>query len=133
MSSNGIILTLAYPETIVMVSKEWFSPFLRFLGTLSTHEWRKIRAQRPRPIESHHNRWRNTFALVSLTPVNPARSIHFPILITSICSFLSKPSQYLPTKPTKLLGCDPLPTQFSIRLAIKGLHWVFGSRVIVLV
>jgi len=32
MSSNGIILTLAYPETIVMVSKEWFSPFLRFLG-----------------------------------------------------------------------------------------------------
>lgn len=32
MSSSGIILTLAYPETIVMVSKEWFSPFLRFLG-----------------------------------------------------------------------------------------------------
>ncbi|CAH8281654.1 hypothetical protein EV196_104144 [Mariniflexile fucanivorans] len=32
MVNTGIILTLAYPETIVMVSKEWFSPFLRFLG-----------------------------------------------------------------------------------------------------
>ena len=32
MSSTGIILTLAYPDTIVMVSKEWFSPFLRFIG-----------------------------------------------------------------------------------------------------
>ncbi|GAA4238470.1 hypothetical protein GCM10022291_29050 [Postechiella marina] len=32
MSSTGIILTLAYPDTIVMVSKEWFSPFLKFLG-----------------------------------------------------------------------------------------------------
>ncbi|MCH4553643.1 DUF6695 family protein [Aestuariibaculum lutulentum] len=32
MNNTGIILTLAYPETIVMVSKEWFSPFLRFLG-----------------------------------------------------------------------------------------------------
>jgi hypothetical protein len=32
MDNTGIILTLAYPETIVMVSKEWFSPFLRFLG-----------------------------------------------------------------------------------------------------
>ncbi|WP_100613402.1 DUF6695 family protein [Confluentibacter citreus] len=32
MSNTGIILTLAYPETIVMVSKEWFSPYLRFLG-----------------------------------------------------------------------------------------------------
>ncbi len=32
MSSSGIIITMAYPETIVMVSKEWFSPFLRFLG-----------------------------------------------------------------------------------------------------
>lgn len=32
MSSTGIILTLAYPDTIVMVSEEWFSPFLRFLG-----------------------------------------------------------------------------------------------------
>ncbi|WP_370476961.1 DUF6695 family protein [Tamlana flava] len=32
MNSTGIILTLAYPETIVMVSKEWFSPFLRFVG-----------------------------------------------------------------------------------------------------
>ncbi len=32
MNNTGIILTLAFPETIVMVSKEWFSPFLRFLG-----------------------------------------------------------------------------------------------------
>ena len=32
MNNTGIILTLAYPETIVMVSEEWFSPFLRFLG-----------------------------------------------------------------------------------------------------
>ncbi|HEY5688088.1 MAG TPA: DUF6695 family protein [Yeosuana sp.] len=32
MSSSGIILTLAYPDTIVMVSEEWFSPFLKFLG-----------------------------------------------------------------------------------------------------
>ncbi|MBU3822056.1 hypothetical protein KO566_08295 [Flavobacteriaceae bacterium XHP0103] len=32
MNNTGIILTLAYPETIVMVSKEWFSPYLRFLG-----------------------------------------------------------------------------------------------------
>lgn len=31
-SNTGIILTLAYPETIVMVSDEWFSPYLRFLG-----------------------------------------------------------------------------------------------------
>ncbi|MDO7171911.1 DUF6695 family protein [Mariniflexile sp. AS56] len=32
MTNTGIILTLAYPDTIVMVSKEWFSPFLRFVG-----------------------------------------------------------------------------------------------------
>ncbi|GAA4268171.1 DUF6695 family protein [Hyunsoonleella aestuarii] len=32
MDNTGIILTLAYPDTIVMVSKEWFSPFLRYLG-----------------------------------------------------------------------------------------------------
>ncbi|MFD1615478.1 DUF6695 family protein [Gelatiniphilus marinus] len=32
MSNSGIILTLAYPETIVMVSEEWFSPYLRFFG-----------------------------------------------------------------------------------------------------
>ena len=32
MNNTGIILTLAYPETIVMVSKEWFSPLLRFIG-----------------------------------------------------------------------------------------------------
>ncbi|GAA4963600.1 DUF6695 family protein [Algibacter aquimarinus] len=32
MNSTGIILTLAYPDTIVMVSEEWFSPYLRYLG-----------------------------------------------------------------------------------------------------
>lgn len=32
MNSTGIILTLAYPDTIVMVSEEWFSPLLRFIG-----------------------------------------------------------------------------------------------------
>ena len=32
MTNTGIIITLAYPDTIVMVSKEWFSFFLRFLG-----------------------------------------------------------------------------------------------------
>ncbi|MDD7886636.1 DUF6695 family protein [Flavivirga sp. 57AJ16] len=32
MDNTGIILTLAYPDTIVMVSEEWFSPYLRFLG-----------------------------------------------------------------------------------------------------
>lgn len=32
MSNTGIILTLAYPDTIVMVSEEWFSPYLRFIG-----------------------------------------------------------------------------------------------------
>ncbi len=32
MANTGIILTLAYPDTIVMVSEEWFSPFLRFIG-----------------------------------------------------------------------------------------------------
>jgi hypothetical protein len=32
MSSSGIILIMAYPDTIVMVSEEWFSPFLRYLG-----------------------------------------------------------------------------------------------------
>lgn len=31
-SGTGIILTLAYPDTIVMVSEEWFSPFLKYLG-----------------------------------------------------------------------------------------------------
>ena len=31
-SSTGVILTLAYPDTIVMVAEEWYSPFLRFLG-----------------------------------------------------------------------------------------------------
>lgn len=32
MTNTGIILTLAYPDTVVMVSKEWFSPFLRYVG-----------------------------------------------------------------------------------------------------
>jgi len=32
MGNKGIILTLAYPDTIVMVSEEWFSPYLRFIG-----------------------------------------------------------------------------------------------------
>jgi len=32
MNNTGIILVLAYPETIVMVSEEWFSPFLKYLG-----------------------------------------------------------------------------------------------------
>jgi hypothetical protein len=32
MDNTGIILTLAYPDTIVMVSEEWFSPFLRYIG-----------------------------------------------------------------------------------------------------
>ncbi|AUP78433.1 DUF6695 family protein [Flavivirga eckloniae] len=32
MGNTGIILTLAYPDTIVMVSEEWYSPYLRFLG-----------------------------------------------------------------------------------------------------
>ncbi len=32
MNNTGIILTMAYPETIVTVSEEWFSPYLRFIG-----------------------------------------------------------------------------------------------------
>ena len=32
MDNTGIVLTLAYPDTIVLVSEEWFSPFLRFVG-----------------------------------------------------------------------------------------------------
>ncbi|HMC00650.1 MAG TPA: DUF6695 family protein [Flavobacteriaceae bacterium] len=32
MNSSGIILTLAYPETIVRVSDEWFVNYLRFFG-----------------------------------------------------------------------------------------------------
>ena len=32
MNNTGIILTLAYPETIVRVSDEWFSRYLRFFG-----------------------------------------------------------------------------------------------------
>ncbi len=32
MTNTGIILTLAYPETIVRVPKEWYSPMLRFVG-----------------------------------------------------------------------------------------------------
>jgi len=32
MTNSGIILTLAYPETVVMVADEWYSPYLRYLG-----------------------------------------------------------------------------------------------------
>jgi len=32
MNNTAFIITLAYPETIVMVAEEWYSPFLRFLG-----------------------------------------------------------------------------------------------------
>lgn len=31
-SNTGIIITLAYPDTIVMVADEWYSVFLRFIG-----------------------------------------------------------------------------------------------------
>ncbi len=32
MLNNGIILTLAYPETVVMVSDEWFLKYLHYFG-----------------------------------------------------------------------------------------------------
>lgn len=32
MSNSGIILSLAYPETIVKLATEWYSPLLRFIG-----------------------------------------------------------------------------------------------------
>ena len=32
MSSTGIILPLAYPDTIVSHAEEWYSPFLKYLG-----------------------------------------------------------------------------------------------------
>ena len=32
MNNSGIILTLAYPDTIVMVADEWYSPFLHLIG-----------------------------------------------------------------------------------------------------
>ncbi|MEM6717882.1 MAG: DUF6695 family protein [Bacteroidota bacterium] len=32
MNNTGIILVLAYPETIVRTSQEWYSPYLRFMG-----------------------------------------------------------------------------------------------------
>lgn len=32
MNNTGIILTLAYPDTVVSHAKEWYSPFLRYLG-----------------------------------------------------------------------------------------------------
>lgn len=31
-NNTAIVLVLAYPETIVMVSEEWFSPYLKYLG-----------------------------------------------------------------------------------------------------
>ena len=32
MTNSGIILVLAYPETIVTVADEWYSPYMRFIG-----------------------------------------------------------------------------------------------------
>jgi len=32
MHNTGIIITMAYPETIVMVADEWYSPLLRWIG-----------------------------------------------------------------------------------------------------
>ncbi|AXT20717.1 hypothetical protein D7030_11915 [Flavobacteriaceae bacterium AU392] len=32
MNNSGIILSLAYPETIVKLATEWYSPLLRFIG-----------------------------------------------------------------------------------------------------
>ena len=32
MDNTGLIITLAYPDTVVMVSDEWFCPYLRFIG-----------------------------------------------------------------------------------------------------
>ncbi|RLD29773.1 MAG: hypothetical protein DRI75_01960 [Bacteroidetes bacterium] len=37
MNSSGFIIALAYPETVVRVSNEWFSPFLRFMGIGKKH------------------------------------------------------------------------------------------------
>ncbi|WP_142785393.1 DUF6695 family protein [Changchengzhania lutea] len=32
MNNSGLILTLAYPETVVRLSDEWFAPLLRYVG-----------------------------------------------------------------------------------------------------
>lgn len=32
MVNNAFIITMAYPETIVMVADEWYSPYLRYIG-----------------------------------------------------------------------------------------------------
>jgi len=32
MANTGIIITMAYPSTVVMVADEWYSPLLRFIG-----------------------------------------------------------------------------------------------------
>jgi len=32
MNNSGIILSLAYPETVVKLATEWYSPLLRFIG-----------------------------------------------------------------------------------------------------
>jgi len=32
MNNSGIILVLAYPDTIVRTSEEWYSPYLRYMG-----------------------------------------------------------------------------------------------------
>ena len=31
-NNTGIIVVMAYPETIVMVADEWYSPFLKYFG-----------------------------------------------------------------------------------------------------
>lgn len=37
MNNSGIILALAYPDTIVRTAEEWYSPFLRFIGIGKKH------------------------------------------------------------------------------------------------
>lgn len=32
MNNTGFIITIAYPDTVVMVAEEWYSPFLRYVG-----------------------------------------------------------------------------------------------------
>ena len=32
MNNTGVILTLAYPETIVSHAEEWYSPYLKYFG-----------------------------------------------------------------------------------------------------
>ncbi|QHI38519.1 hypothetical protein IMCC3317_39120 [Kordia antarctica] len=37
MNNSGIILALAYPDTIVRTAEEWYSPFMRFVGIGKKH------------------------------------------------------------------------------------------------